>query len=132
MAETHFVDLQNVSILISSAVCANVIKPNVKSKFAKIRKKFAKKRIILHTYIKYIDENEDFDLKDTRGIKKYCIFNDLKYFHILDNFSVDIMHDINEGVIPYFLRTLYKHFVSVKLLKLCQVQAKYEILAMVF
>lgn len=75
-------------------------------------------------YIEYIGKNDDFELKDTTGIKKYCVFNDLKYFHILDKFSVDIMHDINEGAIPFFLRKFYSYFISSKTLNLLQIRAK--------
>ncbi|XP_065657679.1 uncharacterized protein LOC136082400 [Hydra vulgaris] len=34
------------------------------------------------------------------GIKHGCIFNKLKYFHVTENFAVDAMHDLLEGIIP--------------------------------
>lgn len=43
------------------------------------------------------------------GNKKYCALNDLKYFHTCQNFCVDIMHDLNEGVIPFFSQS-FVHF----------------------
>lgn len=35
------------------------------------------------------------------GVKTKCIFNDLKHFHVTENFSFDIMHDVFEGVCVY-------------------------------
>lgn len=31
------------------------------------------------------------------GVLSNCIFNELKYFHVTEKFSVDIMHDVLEG-----------------------------------
>lgn len=74
-------------------------------------------------HIEHIKQNEKFSLDDTVGIKKYCVFNDLKYFHIFENFSVDIMHDINEGVIPFFLDHFFNYLISSKILRLCKIRA---------
>lgn len=35
------------------------------------------------------------------GVKEECLFNNLKYFHIYTNTSVDVMHDLYEGVSRY-------------------------------
>lgn len=35
------------------------------------------------------------------GVREECVFNDLKYFHLVENISFDIMHDIFEGVCSY-------------------------------
>lgn len=72
--------------------------------------------------IEVITENE-IDLKSTKGIKKYCVFNDLQNFHIFDNFSVDIMHDVNEGVIPFFMNKLL-FMIKNKISTLADIQAK--------
>lgn len=69
-------------------------------------------------HIEHIKQNEKFSLDDTIGIKKYCVFNGLKYFHIFDNFSVDVMHDLNEGVIPFFLQHFFQYLISSKILRL--------------
>lgn len=42
------------------------------------------------------------------GIVKPCAFNELQYFHILQNWTVDLMHYVQEGVASYFL----KHFIK--------------------
>lgn len=53
----------------------------------------------------------------TFGIKKYCVLNELKYFHIFKNFSVDIMHDLYEGVISCLLNHVFSSCIVNKLFK---------------
>lgn len=67
---------------------------------------------------------DNVDYKITKGVKKYCFFNDLKFFHILQNNSVDIMHDMNEGVIPFFLRFFFKSIIDNKFATAKDIQAK--------
>lgn len=59
--------------------------------------------------IQQINESKNVDLKDTKGIKRYCVLNDLKYFHILDNMSVDIMHDLMEGTVPFLSKQFFTY-----------------------
>ena len=40
------------------------------------------------------------------GVKRSCSLNSLKYFNTCENFSVDIMHDILEGVAQYEMKML--------------------------
>lgn len=44
------------------------------------------------------------------GVKKACLLNSLTYFHTTENFSVDVMHDILEGVGQYELKLLFLYF----------------------
>ncbi|KAK0151868.1 hypothetical protein N1851_006762 [Merluccius polli] len=46
------------------------------------------------------------------GVKRGCPLNALQFFHSLDNYSVDIMHDLLEGVVQYELKLLFQ-FASV-------------------
>lgn len=55
---------------------------------------------------------ENHDSSETKGFKGYCLFNNLKHFHVLDNNSRDLMHDVNEGVLPYLLETLFKYITQ--------------------
>lgn len=64
-----------------------------------------------------IENSTNVDYTQTRGLKRYCALNDLKFFHILENPSVDIMHDLNEGVIPFLLKHLFKYCISERILK---------------
>lgn len=50
------------------------------------------------------------DLKLT-GIKEKCIWNDLIYFNIAENYSCDPMHDCLEGICKADLLFLLKHFI---------------------
>lgn len=68
-------------------------------------------------------ENYDPDVRkmcDSTGLKERCIFNALPHFHITENKTVDIMHDLFEGVCSYtiskisgqkmsFLDSVYRH-----------------------
>lgn len=44
------------------------------------------------------------DFSETKGIKRYCVLNDLKYFDIFNNFAPDSTHDIPEGTIHFALK----------------------------
>lgn len=59
-----------------------------------------------------IETSTKVDMKATKGIVRYCVLNDMKYFHILDNFNVDIMHDLAEGVIPFLIQNLLHYCVE--------------------
>lgn len=56
-----------------------------------------------------IETSQKVEAKDTKGIARYCLLNDLNFFHIYDNFGVDIMHDICEGVIPVLFKNLFQY-----------------------
>ncbi|XP_041476844.1 uncharacterized protein LOC121424995 [Lytechinus variegatus] len=45
------------------------------------------------------------------GIKNSSVLNDCKFFHILSNFSLDIMHDILEGVAQYEMKLVLQYFI---------------------
>lgn len=67
--------------------------------------------------IDQIEENESEDLVASKGIKKYCVLNNLKHFHITTNKTVDLMHDCNEGAIIFALHNIFSYCISNKLLK---------------
>jgi len=35
-----------------------------------------------------------------RGVKRNCILNDIEGFHVTENWSLDVMHVILEGIVP--------------------------------
>ena len=41
------------------------------------------------------------------GIKRGCPFNVLHYWHVTENFVVDVMHDILEGIAPFELSLIF-------------------------
>lgn len=64
------------------------------------------------------------DLKRTKGIKRKCSFNNLKYYHIIDNVSVDLMHDFNEGVVPYALHDFFQNITENRILTMGRIQSR--------
>lgn len=56
------------------------------------------------------------DYKQTLGIRTSCQLNELQYYHMLANKSVDIMHDLNEGVIPKLLKNIFEYFFAESLI----------------
>lgn len=71
--------------------------------------------------IKKIEESEKVKLKETKGVKFYCALSDCKFFHILDNPTVDVMHDINEGIIPFLIKCVINSCVASRLFSLDEV-----------
>lgn len=58
-------------------------------------------------YEKCVDlaiKSKNIDLSLTKGIKKFCSLNQLENYHIFINKSVDLMHDLNEGIIPLVIK----------------------------
>lgn len=62
--------------------------------------------------IQSIGNKKTIDFKETKGLKRKCVLNELNYFHILDNLNVDLMHDILEGTLPVLLKEFFSHCIS--------------------
>lgn len=45
------------------------------------------------------------------GIKELCVFHEIQSFHVTNNYAVDIMHDILEGVCKYDIGMMLKVMV---------------------
>lgn len=93
---------------LSSLECKNT----VEEIFGKLRRKSTHQASIVN-----LQNTVRPDYKLSRGVKKSCVFDRLNNFHIFDNCSVDIMHDMNEGVITFFIRHLFDHMHSKKIAK---------------
>lgn len=48
-------------------------------------------------YPQLIQQLKEEQLANVKGIKKFCVLNNLESFHMMENRSVDLMHDLNEG-----------------------------------
>lgn len=70
----------------------------------------------------FVDRGKSINLKTTKGIKRACIFNNLQGFHVLDNITLDVMHDVNEGIIPFFLTIFFEYCDSNKIVKKNDIQ----------
>lgn len=59
-----------------------------------------------------IENSTKVDFEKTKGIKRDCALNKLQYFHTMENFSVDLMHDIPERIIPSILHQLFQYCIE--------------------
>lgn len=62
--------------------------------------------------VKLMEENATCTLKESVGVRMDCLYNSLENYDIFDNVSLDIMHDLHEGIIPYFLTAFFEHCIS--------------------
>lgn len=67
--------------------------------------------------LEIISNSETVDFKETYGIKRNCVLNNLNYFDIFKNFSLDIMHDLNEGIVGFLLKDVFLHLEKNKVIK---------------
>lgn len=71
-------------------------------------------KTIYSEQLRIIENSEKVKYDETQGLKFYCKLNDLSNFHVLDNPTVDIMHDLAEGVVPFLLKNLLGHVINEK------------------
>lgn len=64
-------------------------------------------------FLRSTDTYENDQINQSYGIKELCIWNQLSNFHINRNLSVDIMHDIFEGVCRYDLGNILYQFIYI-------------------
>lgn len=69
-----------------------------------------------HKALEIIENSTSVDFGETKGIKRECELNRLKYFHIIKNVAADIMHDLNEGAIPYAMKLLFEWCIEHKII----------------
>ena len=55
---------------------------------------------------------ETLSLPYVMGVKRSCVLNSLQYFNTCENFSVNIMHDILEGVAQYEMKLLILYLIK--------------------
>lgn len=68
-------------------------------------------------HLKIISESVNVDYSKTKGVKRECALNDLNYFHILKNKTLDIMHDCAEGSVMFLLKELFDFCFKHKIIK---------------
>lgn len=56
-----------------------------------------------------VAESTEVNFTETKGVKRYCLLNDINNFHILKNHNFDIMHDCAEGSIFFVLKELFEY-----------------------
>ncbi|KAG7478554.1 hypothetical protein JOB18_002184 [Solea senegalensis] len=71
--------------------------------------------LILRTKELYLEHCNNMaqnpNLVHSFGVKKACPLNALQFFHSSDNYAVDIMHDLLEGVVQFELKLLFQYLV---------------------
>lgn len=77
-------------------------------------------------HLSVVENSVKVNLSESFGIKRYCVLNDLEYFKIFTNMSVDIMHDITEGIIPFLLHNFFDLIISLKILNEDMLQKKFQ------
>ncbi|OXU22871.1 hypothetical protein TSAR_010190, partial [Trichomalopsis sarcophagae] len=65
---------------------------------------------MLRTVEKYENDIKHLDYRNS-GIKELCVFNELIDYHVIENSTVDCMHDVFEGVCNYVITELLLRFV---------------------
>lgn len=88
---------------------------NMYCRFCKVSKDIARKLCYedvtkLRNKINYAEDVTKKNASIT-GIKENCAFNILHSFHAVENYSVDIMHDLLEGVCVYEINYILYHFI---------------------
>lgn len=68
-------------------------------------------------------ENDLMSGKDPSetGIYERCIFNDIKNFHICENNTIDVMHDVYKGVACFTLSKVLQSLIEQKIVTLDQI-----------
>lgn len=66
-----------------------------------------------------IENSENVDYIATKGVKRYCVLNDLSYYHILDNIFLDPMHDLFEGILRDLLKYVFDHCIANRIFSEC-------------
>ena len=61
---------------------------------------------------------------NTYGVKDSCCLNELQYFHMIDGPTVDIMHDLLEGVVQWELSFFFEYIIKNKILSQDNVNQK--------
>lgn len=59
--------------------------------------------------LEMLNENPNCDLTESEGVRMACLYNNLQSYDIFNNVSLDLMHDVHEGIIPSFLTAFFEH-----------------------
>ena len=70
------------------------------------------------TVLRQIADYDKYVLDNSFGMTKKSIFNQVDFFHVLDNPFVDVMHDIQEGVLKYGLQNALGYFIDKRYLNI--------------
>lgn len=66
------------------------------------------------------------DYIQTKGIRMKCSLNALDNFHVVENYCIDLMHDLAEGVIPFLLRCIFNYCINRKIIASSKLSTKIQ------
>jgi hypothetical protein len=78
---------------------------------------------LFRTKATYVDDIEADNLSQT-GIREPCAFNSIASFHVWENYAVDVMHDIFEGVAHYDLAAILEYGLEQNLITIDLLNAR--------
>lgn len=89
---------------------------NFYCRFCKCKKSLCQKLVCENTQLLRSTQNYEQDIALNNlaktGIKEKCIFNNMLYFDVTENLSVDIAHDIYEGVAGFTLSKVIMEIIK--------------------
>lgn len=88
-----------------------------KASLNQIRYQTVEDKQLLRTVSEYANDLQKNNVSIT-GLTEICVWNQLDSFHVLQNMSCDIMHDVFEGVCQYDMSKLILHFIQSNLFTL--------------
>lgn len=97
-----------VSCFVASHFCRFCVAS--KSECQLLSKEDAKKirtKELYNKQLEIINASEKVKYEETKGLKFYCKLSNLNFFHISDNPTVDAMHDLAEGAVPFLFKKLF-------------------------
>lgn len=66
--------------------------------------------------LKIVEESETVRFLETKGIKRPCVLNGLKFFHMIDCPFQDPLHDLNEGIQREFMKRFFEYLIDKKVM----------------
>jgi len=96
----------------SKSFSANFFCRFCKAHKSKTHKLCEEDSLLLRNHTNYLEDIERNDFKET-GIYKNSILNNIASFHVVKNYSIDIMHDIFEGICHYNMCHIINYYIGV-------------------
>lgn len=94
------------------------------TKFENINSTFMATDCELRTIKNYNEHLAEMNPKKS-GVKDDCTFNNIISFHFIDNFFVDVMHDVLEGIYRYDVALILRHLIyNLKLITLVELNQR--------
>jgi len=61
------------------------------------------------------DHPDSAQVRRETGLQDECALHESAYFHVTENYVFDAMHDFYEGIVPYEVKLVLKHYVQIGL-----------------